>query len=262
MSMSINSNFNYNPSIYSRNNDKSAQRMASSKKINSAADDASGLAISEKIQALINGLDKGTDNSYDMQGLLKAADGAMSTISDSLLRIRELGLQAQNGIYNDDDKALLQQEVNQMLEHIDHTASTTQFNNKNLLDGSAKDLHTASYADGGGMNVTIGSLSTASLGVSGFDVTGNIDLSKIDDAISQVSSARSNIGASVNRADYTIEYTQKAAATQAEAKSRIFDTDYAKESISYSTNRLLQQYRNFSLKNQMNSAGNLVNLLL
>lgn len=261
MSMAINS-VKYTPSAYSSNFNKSAQKMASGKKINSAADDAAGLAISEKLQAIINGLDKGTDNSYDMQGLLKTADGGLDTIHDSLQRIRELGVQAQNGIYNDSDKALIQNEINQLIDHIDTTSSNSQFNNKNLLDGSFQNMHTASYADGSGMSVSIGSLSAESLGIKDFDVTGSFSLDAIDNAINQVSTARSSIGAQVNRLDYTINHTQKTAVDQAEAKSRIFDTDYGKESINYNANRIMQQYQNFMLKNRMANMGNVVNMLL
>jgi len=252
----------YNKSICNNYSNRPTQRMASAKRINSAADDAAMLAIADKIQALINGLDKGTDNSYDMKNLLNTADGGMSSISESLQRIRELSLQAENDIYTDEDKALLQDEVNQLLQHIDLTASTTQFNNKNLLDGSSNNLHTASDAHGNGVKVSVGSVSTASLGIANFDITGYFDISVVDKAIEKVGSARSLIGASMNRLDYTIDYTQQAGVNQAEALSRILDTDYAKETISFKTNRLLEQYRNFSIKSKMNSMGNLVNMLL
>jgi len=252
----------YNNSIYSNYSNKPAQRMASAKRINSAGDDAAMAAMAEKLQALINGLDKGTDNSYDMQNLLKTAEGGMSAISDSLQRIRELSLKSQNGIYTDADKELIQHEVNQLLEHIDFTVSATQFNGKNLLDGGANNLHTASDAHGNGMNVSIGSVSSSSLGIAGLDITGAFDLSKIDKALEQLGSVRSLIGASVNRLDHTIDHTQRASVHQAEALSRIIDTDYAKESISYNTNRLLEQYRNFSLKSQLNSMGNQAHMLL
>jgi flagellin len=236
--------------------------MASGKKINSAADDAANLAISEKIQALINGLDKGTDNSYDMQGLLKTADGSMDTIHDSLQRIRELGVQAQNGIYNDSDKALLQDEINQLKDHISSTAEGAQFNGKNILDGTFTNMNTASYADGTGMQASVGNMSLESLGIENFDVTSDFDLSDIDKAIEQVSSARSSVGSQINRLDYTISHTQRTAVNQIESQSRILDTDYGKESINFNTNRIMQQYRNFSMKNQMANMGNIVNMLL
>ena len=252
----------YSKSTYSDIINRPAQRMASGKRISSAADDSSMLAIADKIRSLINGLDKGSDNSCDMKNLLKTADGGLATITDSLQRIRQLGLQAQNGIYSPLDKSILQDEVDLLIEHIDYAASTTRFNNKNLLDGSAGSLHTASDAHGKGIDISIGSVSSASLGLSGLDITGYFDLSQIDHALEKVSSARSLIGASINRLDYTADYTQRASVQQSEALSRILDTNYAKESSRFKTNRIIEQYRNFTMKNHMYSMGNFVNMLL
>jgi len=243
-------------------NNRPAERLASGRRINSAADDAAGLAISEGLQAIIRGLNQGTDNSRDMQNLLRTAEGGMDTVSDSLVRIRELSVQAGNGIFTQQDRAVLQNEVDQLLSQIDRTASSAQFNNRNLLDGTAQDLHTASYADGGGMSVSISSFSTASLGVAGFNLTGNFDLSILDNAISQVNEARSIVGASTNRLDYTINTTQITSENLSAANSRIADADMARESINFNINRVLEQYRIFSARSHMARQGNLVNLLL
>ena len=264
MSMAINS-INRAPNMLSINNtqnNRPAQRLASGRRINSAADDAAGLAISEGLQALIRGLEQGTRNSGDMQSLLTTAEGGMGGITDSLQRVRELGLQAQNSILTPDNRALLQQEVDQILNHIDRTATSTQFNTRNLLDGTAQDLHTASYGDGSGMSVSIGSFTTQSLGVDGFDVTGDFDLRVIDEALSQVSGARANIGAATNRLDFTMQTTSITAENLSAANSRIADADMGRESISFNINRVLEQYRMFSLRSQMARQGNLLNLLL
>ena len=261
MGMSIGSP-TYRKSTYSDYINRPAHRMASGRRINSAADNSSMLAIAEKIRSLINGLDKGSDNSCDMKNMLKTADGGMATIADSLQRIRQLGLQAQNGVYSPLDKSLLQDEVDLLIEHIDYAASATRFNNKNLLDGSINNLHTASDAGAKGMNISIDSVSSTSLGISGLDITGYFDISQIDKALEKVSSARSSIGASMNRLDYTVDYTQRASVKQAEALSQILDTNYAKESTLFKTNRIMEQYRNFTMKNHMYSMGNFVNMLL
>jgi len=265
MSMAI-SALNRTPNISQVNNtqnNRPAQRLASGKRINSAADDAAGLAISEKLESLIRGLNKGTENAGGMQNLLTVADGGLDSITSSLQRVNELGLQAQNGILNQSDRANIQREIDQLLSHIDQVAGSTQFNTRNLLDGSASDLHTAANPDGSGMSVTISNFGTSSLGVSGFDVTsGSFDLDRISRALNQVNEARSIIGASTNRLDYNIQNNQISAENLAKAKSRIADADMGRESINFSTNRILEQYKLFSMRSQMQHSGNLVNLLL
>lgn len=229
----------------------SYERISTGSRINSAADDAAGLAISEKIESQLRGLEKGTDNARDMQGLLNTAEGGLNTISDALLRIRELGVQASNGIYTQEDKEILQMEASQMLDQIKSAAQYTEFNNMKLLDGSFADKNTASNPSGIGMSITIKNASLSSLGIEDFDLTGDFDLSKIDDAINMVNEARSNIGSKINRLDYTISSNETSYINQAQAKSRIADTDIAKEVINMNTKKVLQDYRLFSQKQMM-----------
>lgn len=117
-------------SISNQNMYRSYQQMSSGKKINTAADDAAGLAIAQKLLSQSNSLNKATDNAATFQDMTKIADGALGSISDSLQRIRELGLQASNGLYTDSDKAAIQSEIDQLKQHISDTASQTQFNTK------------------------------------------------------------------------------------------------------------------------------------
>ena len=244
-------------------NNRPAERLASGRRINSAADDAAGLAISQRLESLIRGFDRGIDNSLDMQNLLTTADGGLGGISDNLQRVRELGLQAQNGILTDSDRANIQREVDQLLDQIDTVASSTQFNTRNLLDGTAQDLHTASNPDGTGMSVSISGFRTSDLGVSGFDVSGgSFDLGRIDRAMNQVNEARAIAGASTNRLDYNIQNNRIGAENTAAANSRIADADMGREAMNFNTNRILEQYRLFSLRSQMQRSGNLINLLM
>jgi len=254
------------PSVFTNNlnpNNRPAERLASGRRINSAADDAAGLAISQNLESIIRGLNQGSENAAGTANLLRVADGGLEGINNSLQRVRELSLQASNGILSDSERSNIQLEVDQLLSHIDRVAGSTQFNTRNLLDGSATDLHTASNPDGSGMSVSISDFSTSALGISGFDVSGGaFDLGRIDRAISQVGEARSVIGASTNRLDFNIQNNQIRAENTAAAYSRIADADMGRESMNFNTNRILEQYRLFSMRSQMQRSGSLVNLLL
>ena len=155
---SINSSRSYyqNQSLY-RNQQKELQKnhqqMASGKKINSAADNAAGLAIVQKLLEQSNGIDMGTRNAATSQDMLRVAEGGMSGITDSLQRMEELSVQAANtAIYGYEDRSAIQQEIDQLKESISGMAQT-QFNGKNLLDGSMGASHVASGADGSGMDI-------------------------------------------------------------------------------------------------------------
>ena len=241
---------------------KQEERISSGKKINSAADDAAGLAMAEKMTALINGIGKGINNTYDMQNAIKTADGALSGISDGLKRIRELGVQASSGILSKDDKALIQEEINQTLQGINDIAKNTQFNGQNLLDGSFKDKQVAMNSNGSGTTVSIGAASTDALGISGFDVTGDsIDFSALDKAIDSVSTARTKIGAQINRFDHAIGSNTTTALNQLASRSKIEDADIAKESMDMQKNQALSQYGIFAQKNEAQTQYNMLNVL-
>jgi flagellin len=226
-------------------------KLASGKRINSAADDAAGLAIMEKMQAQIGGLERGIDNTADMQNLVKTAEGGLEGINDSLLRIRELSIQASNGIYNDEDRALIQQEVGQMLDHIKTTTGNIEFNKKKLLDGTASSLHTASNPDGSGMTVSIPDISELLSGLEGYDVTKNIDLDAIDSAMSSVNSVRAELGAMSNRMDHSMNSNSVTLLNQIAAKSRIADMDMAKGVMDLNKERVLNDMQIYSAKMKM-----------
>nr|WP_317358264.1 flagellin [uncultured Tyzzerella sp.] len=241
---------------------KNNERLSSGKKINKAGDDAAGLAIAEKMEALINGIGKGINNTYDMQNALKTADGSLSSINDSLNRVRELSLQASSGILNDDDKKLIQEEINQTLAGINDMAGNTQFNGQNLLDGSFTDKNVAMNPDGSGTTISIGQVSADALGLGNFSVLQDkIDLDAIDKAIDSVSTARVQIGAQINRFDYAIGSNSNAALNTVASKSKIEDADIAKETINRQTNKALSQYGMFAEKNRQQTQYNMLNIL-
>ena len=125
--------------------------LASGKRINTASDNAAGLAIANKLKTRVGGTNVGISNSKTSQNMLNVADGAIGSVTDSLQRIRELGIQASNGLYSASDRSAIQAEIDQLKESIGGITSQTKFNEMNVLDGSMGSSHVASNADGGGM---------------------------------------------------------------------------------------------------------------
>lgn len=237
MSMTVNS-------IANQQMEASFRQIATGRRINSAADDAAGLAIAEKITTQINGLDRGIDNTYDMRNLVTTAEGGLAAINDGLQRVRELSLQAANGALNDSDRALIQNEVNQILQGVGQIAQGTEFNNQRLLDGSFQNANTASSPDATGAVFSINAMDVASLGLSTYDVsTGNFDLSVIDRAMSTVNDQRAELGALANRFESTINSNSISLLNQAAARSRIADADMARAMTDYNRSQILNQYQ-------------------
>lgn len=221
--------------------------LSSGYRINSAADDAAGLAISEDMLSQENGYDVGTDNAADGRNLLNVADGALSGMQDSLQRIRELALQATNGIYGSSEKQAIQSEIDQLKETIQATAKGTSFNSLKLLDGSMADIELATNPEGGGMEIQLANATLEALGIDDFDVTGSFNIADIDKAIEMVSSARSSFGAQSNALDHTINFNQIASIDMASSRSRIKDTDYGEELIKQKRDEAMEQYRMFAI---------------
>jgi len=231
---------------------KAFTQLSAGKRINSAADDAAGLAVAEKLTAQIEGLDRGSDNTRDMQNLINTAEGGLANVSDSLQRMRELSLQAANGALNDSDRRFIQYEIDQIKDEIGRSAQTLEFNTQKLLDGSFQNKNTASGADGTGASVSIADVSLIAGDLSDYDVTDPaFDISRIDDAISRVSEARAQIGVMSNRFDSTVNANQITNLNQAAARSRIADADYAKAANEMNKNQILQQYQIFNVNRQI-----------
>lgn len=238
-------------------------RMSTMKRINSAADDAAGLAISEKMKAQYSGIDKGTENIQDMSNLMKTAEGSMGSVQENLQRMRELAVQASNGTLTLEDRTVIQDEIDQLKQGISETVSNTEFNTQKLLDGSFNAKNVAMGADGTGGKANISSLSLDSLGISDFSVvSGNFDISKIDNALSQVSENRSSVGSQMNRYEHAENMNRTASNNLKESQSRIADADITKELISLNIGKVMQQYKYYSMKQQTNIEGSKLNLLL
>ena len=215
----------------------SYSHLSSGKRINTAADDAAGLAIGKKMQAQETGLNVGAQNAQEGMGALNVADGALGGVMDYLQRIRDLALRSMNGLSSASDKKYYQNEINQLKEGIQSMSKTTSLNEQKLLDGSMADMHIATNPDGSGMRIGMAK---------------KFNLDDIDAAISKVADQRSNLGASTNRLEHAYNYNTGASLEQLSSRSRIEDLDMPKAISEKKKEDLLSEYRNLMLKKQMN----------
>ena len=238
------------------------ERLSSLQRINSASDDAAGLAISQRMEAQTGGIEQGSKNAADMQNLVNTADGVLCSIHDNLNRMRELSVQASNGILSSSNREIIQKEIGQIKEEIGEQVKNTEFNTQKLIDGSFSDKNVASNASGKGMQMSIENTGLAELGIKDFDVTGNFDISDIDYAIDKVSSARGQLGAQSNRLEHTMNSNQVAAENQRAARSRIVDLNVGKEVTAKNTNQILQSYRIAMQQSEMEQTRNRLDIFL
>lgn len=230
----------------------SYSHISSGKRINSAADDAAGLAIGQKMQKQENGLRVGGQNAQEGMGALNVADGALGGVMDYLQRIRDLAVRSMNGLSSASDRSYYQNEINQLKDGIQSMAKTTSLNEQKLLDGSMADMHLATNPDGSGMKIGMANSTLEALGIADFDVTsGKFNLDDIDSAIEMVSGMRGNLGASTNRLEHTYNYNTAATLEQVSSRSRIEDLDMPKAISDQKKEDLLSEYRNLMLKKQM-----------
>lgn len=222
------------------------EKLSSGYKINRAADDAAGLAISEKMRSQIRGLDRASANAQDGISLIQVAEGALNEAHAILQRMNELATQAANDTNTSTDRDAIQQEINQLTSEINRIQSTTQFNTMNLLDGTfqGKNLQVGAIS-GQGISISISNMNASSLGVSGLKVSSfsiaGAAMEKIQAAIEKVSKQRSKLGAIQNRLEHTINNLDTTSENTQAAESRIRDTDMADEMVEYSKNNILAQ---------------------
>ena len=241
-------NANRNLGVNDNAMNKSLEKLSSGFRINRAADDAAGLAISEKMRGQVNGLNQASRNAQDGISMIQTAEGALNETHAILQRMRELAVQAGNDTNTDNDRAQIQSEVVQLQSEINRIASTTQFNTKNLLTGS---LNGAKFQIGANANQTItlsiGNMGAVSLGIEstkfslGSQGAAETALSNIDAALSIVSVQRANLGAVQNRLEHTIANLNVASENLSAAESRVRDVDMAKEMMEFTKNNILSQ---------------------
>ena len=225
---------------------KSLEKLSSGFRINRAADDAAGLAISEKLRSQVNGLNKASENAQNAISLIQTAEGALNESHSILQRVRELSVQSANDTNNDTDRVLIQKEVAQLTEELTRISATTQFNGKNLLDGSFTDqLFQIGANTGQTLAVSVTNQDAATLGVDGVDVStqagANDALALLDTAIELVSGSRADLGAVQNRLEHTVNNLNVASENLAASESRIRDTDMAKEMMAFTRSQILSQ---------------------
>lgn len=230
-------------------------KLSSGQRINTAGDDAAGLAISEKMKSQIRSLSQAERNSNDGISLLQTAEGALNENSGVLIRMRELAMQSANGTLGSTDRAALQIEFTELAGEIDRIATVTEFNGQKLLDGSKAtiDFQVGINAGGAGADVitaTMVNTKAADYGGSGVNLTTmKIDdaaaaqaaLADIDSCIEKTSASRAQLGATQNRLQVTVSNLQSANTNLSAANSRIRDVDVAEESAAMTKNNILSQ---------------------
>ncbi|MCR5032509.1 MAG: flagellin [Lachnospiraceae bacterium] len=226
------------------------QSLASGRKINSAADNASGLAIAEKQESQIRTLNQGEENAKESKNLFEVSDSALSTLTDYVHRVKELAIQSINGLSSKSDKQAIQGEIDQLKQGINEVAKNTQFNERKLLDGSDPNMTTVTGA-GAASTATLPTMTLEALGLEDFDVTGEFDMDVLDQALEKISSARSNLGAQVNGLDYAQLYDQEASINLTDASNKITMEDYAEGSSELKKNTMLQDAQFIMQKQQM-----------
>ncbi len=216
-------------------------QVASGKRINSAADDAAGLAISNKLGVRADGTNVAVNNAKEGVNVTKIADGAYESILDRLQRIRELSVQSMNGFYGASDLEAIQSEIDQHLMGIGEAARNTVYNEQKLLDGSMATMEIASNPTGKGSSIKLYSATLENLGLDGYSVmNGDANLDAIDNAIQMVSSQRSSLGASANGLEAGIRTNQNVYENLTASKSKIEDLDMAKAAEELNKKKTMQ----------------------
>lgn len=254
MAMSINTNvasLNAQRNLYSSQNslNTSLQRLSSGLRVNSAKDDAAGLAVAQKMNATARSMNVAIRNASDGVSMAQTAEGGMSQIGDMLQRMRELAMQSANGTVDDTLRTdTLAKEYDDLVTEIDRIAATTKFNGLELINGSGTSTDFAVDAEGTNpITVDFGALdvTATTLGVAAGDVSTQTDataiLTAIDTAIGTLNGHRATLGAAQNRFEFTIGNLQVGYENQKSAYGRIVDADFATETANLSRTQILQQ---------------------
>lgn len=241
-------------------NQKSMEKLSSGMRINRAGDDASGLAVSEKMRAQIRGLNQASTNAENGISFIQTTEGYLQETEDILQRIRELAVQSSNGIYSDEDRMQIQVEVSQLVSEVDRIASQAQFNGMNMLTGAFAQESAAGrvmqFQIGANVDqnarVYIGTMTAQALGLKGAQGNdeqigiatpdaANAAIATVDNALMTVSKQRADLGAYQNRFETAAQGVGVAAENLQAAESRIRDADMASEMVEYTKNQILTQ---------------------
>ena len=247
---------------------KGMEKLSSGERINRAGDDASGLAVSEKMRSQIRGLERASKNAQDGISFIQTTEGYLQESQDIIQRLRELAVQSSNGVYTAEDRMQIQVEVSQLVDEVDRIASHAQFNGLNLLTGRfARDngensvtgsmwFHIGANMDQR-VQVYIGTMTSKALGVRNVGDNSIISyespdganraIGTLDQALKKVNKQRADLGAYQNRLEHAVRGIDVGAENLQAAESRIRDTDMANEMVNYTKNRILAQAGNAML---------------
>jgi flagellin len=241
---------------------KDMEKLSSGMKINRAGDDASGLAVSEKMRSQIRGLNQASQNASNAISFIQATEGYLQNTTDIVQRLRELAVQSSNGIYSSEDRMQIQVEVSQLVAEVDRIANSAQFNNMNMLTGrfaeqTGENVVTASMWFHVGANMDqrmsafIGTMTASALGLRSVGSEeilslaapddANASIGVLDEALKKINKQRADLGAYQNRLDFTVKGIDIAAENLQAAESRIRDTDMASQMVEFTKNQILTQ---------------------
>ena len=257
---------------------KNIEKLSSGEKINRAGDDASGLAVSEKMRSQIRGLNQASRNIQNGVSFIQTTEGYLQETTDILQRIRELSVQSANGIYSSEDRMQIQVEVSQLVSEIDRIASQAQFNGMNMLTGrfAQASNEVMQFQIGANMDqnarVFIGTMTASALGLKGIQgqddqITisdpeqANATLGAVDNALLTVTKQRADLGAYQNTFEMAVNGVNIAAENTQSAESRIRDTDMAAQMVEFTKNQILTQSATAMLSQANSSSQNVLALL-
>ena len=261
---------------------KNMEKLSSGMKINRAGDDASGLAVSEKMRSQIRGLNQAATNAQNGISFIQTTEGFLQSTTDIVQRIRELAVQSSNGIYTDEDRMQIQVEVSQLIAEVDRIASQAQFNGMNMLTGrfakpTGENTVTASMWLHIGANmdqraqVFIGTMTSQALNLRNIGDEqimslaspddANRAIGTLDEALKKINKQRADLGAYQNRLEHTVNGLNIGAENLQAAESRIRDTDMAKEMVEFTKNQVLTQAGTAMLAQANQSTQSVLSLL-
>ena len=261
---------------------KDMEKLSSGMRINRAGDDASGLAVSEKMRSQIRGLNQASQNAANGISFIQTTEGYLQETTDIMQRIRELAVQSSNGIYSAEDRMQIQVEISALVSEVDRVASSAQFNGMNMLTGrfaqaTGENTVTASmwFHIGANMDqrvqVFIGTMSAAALGIRDLGTEEKISLATpedanraigtVDEALKKINKQRADLGAYQNRLELTVKGLDIGAENLQASESRIRDTDMASQMVEFTKNSVLQQAGTAMLAQANSQSQNVLSLL-
>ncbi|HEX8752045.1 MAG TPA: flagellin [Solirubrobacterales bacterium] len=265
MSLRIQTNveaFNAHRNLVSTSNAlaKSMERLSSGYRINRAADDAAGLAISERLRAQVRGIGQAQRNAQDAVSLVQTAEGSLDEVHSMLQRARELAVQYKNGSLSESDQKSIQSEINQLASEVERIGTSTEFNGIKLLNSAATVTFQVGANDGEVITVSTISLGEA-IGTKAFTLGEEADISQIDAAIGAVSTQRAEFGAVQNRLEHTLNNLSVYQENLTASESRIRDVDMAAEMVEFTKLQILQQAGTSMLAQAQQSGQSVLKLL-